>query len=113
KYARPLAILRHLPDYADFDWRCPGRDYDRISVNRKTPFFDNLLRKVLSMKMPKDKYIIKKDDFGTTLYLNSARRRAKWTQEKNRAKRFYYATDAEKLKKCYTNADDWIIEGVA
>jgi hypothetical protein len=112
KYARPLAILRHLPEYADFDWRQNGPGYERAEINRKTPAFDELLKRVLSMKIPRDKYIVKKDYFGTTVYLRTARRCARWIEDRSGAKIFRYLTDAEWLKKCYTNADNWIVEKV-
>jgi hypothetical protein len=113
KYTRPLAILRHLPEYADFDWRQNGPGYERAEINRKTPAFDELLKKVLSMKTPREKYIIKKDYFGRVLYLRSARRSARWTDDKTRAKVFHYAADAEGLGKCYTNGESWIVERIA
>jgi len=111
KYARSLAVLRHLPEYSDFDWR--SSDYDQVSLNRKTPAFEALLKKALYTKMPRDKYIVKKDYFGTTVYLRTARRFARWIEDRNRAKRFYFSADAEGIKRCYTNADNWIVERVA
>jgi len=108
KYTRPLLVLRHLPEYPDFDWRAP--DYDRVSVNRKSPAFEELLKKALYTKLPKPRYIIKKNWFGRTVYLKWARRKTGWIDEKAKAKQFYFAADCEWFKKCYTNTDGWMIE---
>jgi len=108
KYTKPLVVLRHLPEYQDFDWR--AADYDRVSVNRKTPEFEELLKKALYTKLPKPRYIIKKNWFGRTVYLKWARRRTGWIDEKAKAKQFYFAADCEWIKKCYTNTDAWMIE---
>jgi hypothetical protein len=108
KYARPLAVFRHLLEYRDFDWRAP--DYDRVSANRKTAAFDELLKKALYMKLPRTRYIVKKDYFGKTVYLKSARRSARWIEDRARAKPFHFAADAEGLKKCYTNGECWMVE---
>lgn len=113
KYTRQLSILRHLPGYTDFNWRCPSSDFERISVNRKTAAFDELIRTAMSMKAPREKYIIKKDGYGTTVYLKSARRRTRWIGDRSEAKIFRYLDDAEFLKECYTNADNWEIEKIA
>lgn len=108
KYTKPLIMLKHFPEYPDFDWRSP--DYDRVSINRKTPEFEELLKKALYTKLPKTRYIVKKDYFGRTIYLKGARRRARWIEDRAKAKQFYFAADCEWIKKCYTNTDAWMIE---
>jgi hypothetical protein len=118
KYVRLLAILRHLPEYAAFDWRQNGPGYDKAQELRKSPAYNALLRKVLSMRMPKDKYIVKKDYYGDyqakTVYLKSfGGRLARWTGDKAGAKVFRFIEDAEWIKKCFSNTDSWQVEKVA
>jgi hypothetical protein len=69
KYRRPLAILRHLPEYADFDWRQNGPGYEKAEINRKTPAFDEFLKRVLSMKMPEGNDLEELDEEGKRIAL--------------------------------------------
>ena len=113
KYNRALMVLRHMPEYADFDWRVNGPEYEENQKRRKTEAFQDLLRKALKTRLPKDKYIIKKDYFGGTVYLRgSTRRSARWTREKEASKIFHWIEDALGLKVCFTNADSWQIEQI-
>jgi hypothetical protein len=113
KYTRALSILRHLPEYENFNWRICGPEYKKIEENRKTDAFKELLKKALVAKLPKQKFIIKKDYFGKPIYLHpQTRHRSKWTPEKEMAKVFHWLQDAVDLKACFTNSEDWQIEAI-
>ena len=113
KYTRALSILRHLPEYENFNWRTCGPEYEKTKENRKSDAFKELLKKALVAKLPKEKFIIKKDYFGKPIYLHpQTRRRSKWTPEKEMAKVFHWLQDAARLKACFTNSEDWQIEAI-
>ena len=113
KYTRALKVLRHLPEYANYDWRTTGEVYEQVQKNRVTQGYKDLLKKALKTRLPADKFILTKDYFGTEVYLfRFGGRCAKWIPEKSRAKIFKYANDAEDLKRCFTNSEGWQVERI-
>jgi hypothetical protein len=112
KYTRALEILRHLPEYKSFDWRRPLSAEDNTD-KRKSPEFQELLKKALSMKLPKEKFTIKKDYHGRTVYFKKITRRAAyWTAEKSEAKLWNYREDCEDMKKNFTGSESWETEQI-
>ena len=112
KYSRALEILRHDPEYKAFDWR---RSMDDDNTDkRKSPEFIALLKKAMVAKLPRDKFIVKKDYFGAVVYLEKVTRRsAMWTREKIKAKIYRWKEDADFMKKCFTNSEAWETEQIA
>lgn len=108
KYTRALEVLRHMPEYALYDWRVDGNEERRGSEE-----FKELLRRALRTRLPKDKFtIVKKAGEGKVFIRMRGRQFATWTSDKTRAKVFRYAADAEGLKKCFTNNDGWAVEKI-
>ncbi len=112
KYVRALAVLRHMIEYRNFDWRLNGAEYEAAQTNRKDEVaFDALLRKALKTRLPKDRYIISKGYNGSTVYLRRITTRcAKFCQERIGAKIFRYEIDARNLKHCFHNSENWNVE---
>ena len=110
KYTRALEVLKHFPEYGDFDWR--GEPYDLVCERRKSPAFIALLEKALRTSLPRDKFIVFKIYGSDTVYLRWAKRTARWTYEKTKAKVFRYKGDAEAVKKCFYNSGNWEVEQI-
>lgn len=110
KYTRALEILRHLPEYKEFDWRRPINDDN--TDKRKSPEFKALLKKSLSLKLPKDKFIVTKIVAGYQVqyFHKLTKRYAHWTIDKSKAKIFRWQEDADNLKKYFTNSEEWRTE---
>lgn len=51
KYTKALEALWTLPEYQSFNWR--GEPFDEIHERRKTPEYMDLLKKALTIKLPK------------------------------------------------------------
>jgi hypothetical protein len=115
KYTRALAVLRHFPEYQEFDWRRSSYKEDcPIQLKRKSKEFDELLLRAMKTFKPKDRYIVSKDYFGRKVYIYKITKRfAKWTDDQQKAKCFNWFNDAESLKNCFTGSDNWITEKVA
>jgi hypothetical protein len=102
-----------MPEYKMFNWRNNGKDYEIACKNRETPAFDELLKKALSSKLPKDKFIVSKGYNGNTVYLwKITKKSARWTNEKKRAKIFRYREDADNIKTYFYNSDDWLTQSI-
>lgn len=109
KYVRALQVLRHFPEYKDFDWRI-----DAGEDKRKSPEFAALLERALKTRLPKDKFIVAKDNYGQVVYLcKITRRYARWTGRAEDAKVFRFQNEAEFIKKCFTGGEHWSVEKVA
>jgi len=112
KYTKALERLRHIPEYAEFDWRRGfGKEYEEVQKLRKTIRFKEILRQALNSKFPKQKYIVTKQYSGQTVYLTKRLRgRIKWGWERKDAKCFNYKADAENLKKDFYGGDNFNVE---
>lgn len=53
KWTRALKSLRASPEYKDFDWREKYEPFEVREARRKSPAFNDLLKKALAMKLPK------------------------------------------------------------
>ncbi len=118
KYCRALKVLRHFPEYKDFNWRnSTYEDNCPIQKNRKSETFIILLKKAMKTKLPKDNFIITKDNpkdiYGNKLYLwKITKRFARWSLDKTKAKIFRYKDDTELTKHCFTNSENWETEKI-
>ncbi len=111
KYTRALTVLRHFPEYEKFDWRNSNETTDE---NRKSPEFEELLKKALVTYLPKDKYILTKpQEEGKKIYLRKARRYATWTSDKTKAKIFRFKEQADNIKKWFHGSGSWEVEKIA
>jgi len=113
KYTRALKVLHNMPEYADFSWRNRGEAYEKANELRKTTAFDELLSKALNKRLPKDKYIIKKDYFGKEIYGKKRRNSIHWDREKTKATVFRYLNEAERYIKRFEGSNTWQIEKIA
>jgi len=108
KYTRALKVLRYLPEYKRFDWR---NNWKESQKTRGSEEYKELLKKALKTRLPKDKFTVAKDYCGTKVYLlKLTTKQAKWTIEKSRAKIFRYEVEANNVKGCFTNSENWEIE---
>ncbi len=111
KYTRALKVLRNLEEYNKFDWRNNWEEYQKNKQNLKEEY-NNLLIKAFKTKLPKDKFIIKKDYFGKNVYMKFRKnsRVCNWSYEKEKATKFNYKQEAENVSKCFTNNENFKIE---
>lgn len=112
KYTRALKVLLHMPEYKDFDWR--QKDYDLYKKNmaERKEEYNALLLKALNTKLPKEKFVIYKEDYrGNKVYFYSRANSSfcRWYDNPLKAKVFNYYEDAENQKKYYQSSDDWKI----
>lgn len=108
KYVRALQVLRHSPEYQRFDWR---NNWEESKKTRGTQEYKDLLLKALNTRLPKDKFIVSKDYFGTKVYLWKITKRAcSWIHEIEKAKIFRYKIDADNMKGYFTNSENWKTE---
>lgn len=118
KYARALKVLRHMPEYAAFDWRNNNYGWNTpeskaYDEKRKSAEFDALLLKAMQTRQPREKFIVTKDYFGTKVFLRSCRTFARWSREQAEAKIFRWKEDAEALKKYYQGGEHFAVEQLA
>ena len=110
KYTRAIEILHHMPEYEKFNyWRKGGNkdvwdNYTKYKATHEQEF-DNLLKKALVLKLPKQSYIIIKKVGDKNTYFSHRRHSShcKWSYEIKKATRFNYQKDAELTKKWFTN----------
>lgn len=110
KFTRQLEVLRHLPEYAAFDWRGNWEGTRETREDKKAYY--ELLAKALNTPAPKPKYAITKNSpytLGQKVYFRQRKGAgvARWYYEAEKASLFRYAEDAESTKKCFHNSDSW------
>lgn len=115
KFTRQLEVLRHLPEYAKFDWR---GDWDGTKESRedKRAYYE-LLATALQTPAPKARFAIAKNSpytLGQKVYGRYRRggRAIYWTSDKSKATLYRFADDAENIKKSFYNSDNWEVEEV-
>jgi len=110
KYTRALKVLRHLPEYKDFDWRKTLENKKNKRDDKEE--FEELLRKALDTPLPKQKYIITKEVYDGIGYFSHRANSSfcKWYRDKSKAKKFDYEEDAESTKTWFTSSKDWKVE---
>lgn len=116
RYNNALAILRKMPEYAQYNWHNGwGKESEQITENRKSPAFRELVKKALNSKLPKNKFIISKPyyEYKPVYLWKITRKAAKWTHDKEKAKVFRYEEDAKAMPKYFTNSDSWTVEQIA
>lgn len=112
RYTRARDVLRHMPEYAPFNWRGNWDEYEK-NMKEKPEEYNRLLLRAMNTQLPKEKYIILKDYNGQTVYLwKFTRSGCRWTYEKPQARIFRYQKDAENLHRNYYNADNWQVERI-
>lgn len=112
KYSRALDVLRHMPEYAEFDWR-GSRDIP--DEKRKSAEFNALLLKALHTQLPKEKYIITKtlyDGVEAYFWMRKNAGSCKWYYDPKKAKIFNYKQDAENVKKWFTMSENWKVQKI-
>lgn len=107
KWTRALEILRHLEEYKKFDWHNKGTEEARTS-----PEFEELLKKALRMKLPKEKFVIVKNNNGQKMYFHHRKgsHYCSWHTDPKDATIFHWKEDAERKKKWFYESDSWQVE---
>lgn len=111
KWTRALEILIHLPEYKKFDWRNNNEETDKARISAE---FDNLLKKVLKMKLPKNKFVITKNINNKKMYFyhRKGSNFCTWHQDIKDAKIFRWREDAENRIKWFSNSGEWQVEEI-
>ncbi len=110
KFTRQLEVLRHLPEYAQFDW---WHDWENTQEARKDKrAYYELLAKVLEMPAPKPRYAITKNSpytLGKMVFFKQRKGAhfCRWFESAKDATLFRYESDAENTKKYFYNSDNW------
>ncbi len=115
KYVRALKVLRHLPEYMNFDWRANGEKYDINTKNRETreEELKQLLKRALTTRLPRDKFIVTKDYFGKPVYIRRVSKRScSWTSDIERAKIFKFENEANRLKECFIGGEVFNVQKI-
>lgn len=109
--------LRKMAEYKAFNWR--GEPYEEISNRRREQVaeFDALVLRALSVKEPKEQYVITGNPTGSsqTLYFYHRANAGfcRWFTNIKKAKVFKYREDAENMKKMFNNSDNWQVVQIA
>jgi hypothetical protein len=106
KYTRALAILRHTPEYKDYDWR------GETPKDRTSEEFKNLLAAALEAKPPKEKFVISKVCGGQKVYGKVTSRAIIWKTEPNKATKYNYKADTERVAGYYHNNTSFVVEQI-
>ena len=111
KYTRALKVLTHMPEYKNFDWRGNWKESHENRKTRKDEL-QELMRKALNTRLPKEKFIVTKMADGKKVFLSHREKASfcKWYYDIAKAKIFDYREDAEDTKKWFTNSNDWKVE---
>lgn len=120
KYKLAADRLRKMPEYRAFNWRRGGLgdEYTKISEHRREAVaeFDALVLRALSIKEPKEQYVITKKSYGDQVVYFYHRANAgfcRWYNSVTKAKVFKYREDAENMIKGFQNSDDWQVIQIA
>ena len=95
KYTRGLEVLRHAPEYKDFDWRGDCKEYKENQEARKDEYH-GLLLKSLQAKLPTACFIIKRK---VNKYFShrTGSRKYYWHGTEAKASRYSYEQDAQNI----------------
>lgn len=111
RYTSALKRLQNMPEYEKFNWRSNDFNWKQQKQFKIDNDFNGLLRKALQSKFPTDQYIITKKWGCEIVYaLKKTKCRLFWTHDKSKAKKFHYIREAELLKSCFTDSNNWNIE---
>ena len=117
KYSKALKVLRYVfgEEYFKFNWRNHNAKWGTPEKEaednlRKSPLFDELLKKCLNYKLPKEKFVISKKHYdGTTIYGKKCLTCMKWKRTKKEATKYDFKKEAE--DNIYNSfKDDWEVE---
>lgn len=108
KFVRQLEVLRHMPEYARYDWR---RNWP---ADERTADYYRLLAKALATPAPRPRYVIRRPGMWPT-YIKQRKGAgfARWVDHPLHATAFRYADDAEALRQSFRNTDDWEVVDLA
>ena len=87
KYARALQVLRHMPEYAAFDWRGDWEESKKARGEERKAEFEGLLIRALHTKLPATKYAITKEYGNQKVFM-------KYRKNAGRCQWAYYPTKA-------------------
>jgi hypothetical protein len=98
-YARALKVLYYVfgEEYKLYSWRARGETEEQEKEReerRKSQAFKDLLLKALNTKLPKQKFIVKKNDY---YVFKTTRRYIKYSEDISRAKKFDFRQQAESI----------------
>ena len=82
KYTRALAVLRHMPEYQKYDWRCPWDKDEETNQRRASESFKELLNKAMRTYLPKERYILTSQCGSNVFYMKITRHCAKYRKIK-------------------------------
>ncbi len=99
KWSTAISRLKQTDEYKKYNWRISDYTNDcPIQAARKTKEFETLLINSLSIKPSKERYIVKKDAFGTEYFVyRVTSRHIKYRQGRENAKVFKIKSEAERI----------------
>lgn len=103
KWSRAITRLKNTEEYKKYNWRISDySDNCPIQAARKTKEFDELLLNSLTLKPPTEKYILKKDAYGTEYFIYKVTsRHIKFRQGRENAKVFQFKQQAERIAEMF------------
>ena len=103
KWSRAIKRLRATDEYQKYNWRNSEYKEDcPIQAARKTKDFEVLLINSLNLKPSKEKYIVKKEMYGTDYFVyRVTTRHIKYRQGRDNAKVFTIKSEAESIVNMY------------
>ncbi len=100
KWSRAISRLKCTPEYQKYNWRNSNYAIDNCPIReaRKTNEFNAFLLSALSLKPAKDKYIVKKEEFGTDYFVyRVTKSHIKYRQGRENAKVFIGKEQAQRI----------------
>jgi hypothetical protein len=110
KYTKALKVLFYVlkNEYHKFNWRTNWDEYRKLRETEEgKKEFEELLKKALNYKFPKEKYIISKNYMGCPVYMKKCLTCAKWNYNKKDATKFDFKEEAEDSKKYFKESKEW------
>ena len=116
KYRKALSILYNVfeEDYKNFNWRNNNFGYNTPESNafderRKSKEFEALLLKCLNFKLPKENFVIKQNSYLGVFFGKWTGKCMKWKREIDKASKFSFIKEAERVKGYFPNSNSWEI----
>ncbi len=114
KYTDSLKVLRYVfkEEYKRFNWRTNWEEYRKLKETEEgKKEFQELLKKALDYKIPKERFIIFKNHFGEKIYGKRCPTCMKWTRFKEKATKYLFEEEAK--DNIFSNfKNEWGVENV-
>jgi len=112
KFRKALKVLKFVfkEEYQKFNWNNnykygspESKEVDRL---RETKEFEELLKKALNYKIPKNKFVLSKKTYNGLAYGKACPRRLYWSWNKTKATKFDFKEEAENYLSWFSGLND-------